>query len=190
MSAKEVASHWRALARVYHTFGFNVVPLGADKRPVIVGVAKNGAAVRFKWEDWHMQRQEERFFDALLAPAWWTEARGVAAVCGPVSGNLACIDFDDCHQGVVEEFLRQVGLPPAYAWTVTTPGGGFHVWLRTTAPLEIPKGKVRRPVIDLPHAFIEVRWTGHYAALPGSHHPAGGVYRWAFAQPDEAPATL
>ena len=42
MNAKEMAIYWRTLARKYHGYGFNIVPLSGDKRPVIVGVGKTG----------------------------------------------------------------------------------------------------------------------------------------------------
>ena len=192
MTNKEAAIHWRALARKYHTVGFNVVPLGNDKRPVAIGVSKAGGLTRFRWEDWQEVRQEGRLFDALLEPAWWAEVKGVAGVCGAVSGNLVCFDFDHCPMRVVVQFLREFGLPDTYPWTVQTPGGGYHVWIRSASPasINIPKGKVRRQVAELPDAWIELRWTGHYTALPGSHHPAGGVYSWAFSEPTQKPVTL
>lgn len=192
MTSKEQAMYWRGLARRYHALGINVVPLGNDKRPVAIGVSKTGGLQRFRWEDWQTTRQEGRLFDALLEPAWWAEVRGVAAVCGNVSGNLVCFDFDHCPLKVVVQFLREFGLPDSYAWTVQTPGSGFHVWLRSASVdnINIAKGKVRRPVLELPEAWVELRWTGHYTALPGSHHPSGGVYSWAFSEPTGEPVTL
>lgn len=188
---KEQAIHWRGLARKYHALGINIVPLGDDKRPVVIGVNKYGGLQRFRWEDWQTTRQEGRLFDALLEPAWWMEVRGIAAVCGAISGNLVCLDFDHCTNEIVSQFLRELGLPNNYAWTVKTPGGGYHIWLRSaSANFDIPKGKVRRPVPGLVDAWVELRWTGHYTALPGSHHPTGGIYSWAFSQPTEAPMVL
>lgn len=188
MTSKEQAMHWRGLARLFHAFGFNVVPLGPDKRPVVTGVSRSGAPARFAWNDWETLPQAGRLFDELLSPAWWADVRGVAAVCGPVSGNLVCFDFDDCHEGVVDEFLQRVGLPADYAWCVTTPGGGFHVWLRQAVSVE--SGKLRRRVAGLPGGAIELRWRGHYTALPGSVHPDGGLYAWRFAAPDAAPVSV
>ena len=190
MTSKESAIYWRTLARKYHEFGFNIVPLGGDKRPVVVGVSKTGGAMRFRWEDWSEVKQDGKLFDAIMEPAWWSDVKGIAAVCGPVSGNLICFDFDHCEQSIVTQFLRTANLPESYPWTVATPGGGWHVWVRTATTPDLAKGKVRRQVPDLPGAFVELRWTGHYTALPKSQHPTGNVYEWAFAVPSEGPAVV
>jgi hypothetical protein len=185
MNAKEAAIHWRTLARYYHSLGFNIVPLGNDKRPVVVGVGKTGGVLRFRWEDWESTKQEGRLFDALLEPAWWADVRGIAAISGPISGNLVCFDFDHCPEETLQGFMQKFSLPADYPWTVKTPGNGFHLWLRTQEPLDIPKGKERRPVAEVDGAFVELRWTGHYTALPGSHHPSGGVYEWLNEEPEQ-----
>ena len=40
----------RDYARKFFEFGFNVIPLGADKRPIMLG--QNGSQQRFKWDKW------------------------------------------------------------------------------------------------------------------------------------------
>ena len=183
----ESAKQYRTLALAYRAWGFNLVPLGGDKRPVVTGVSPNGGLMRFRWDDWQQTRQAEEHWAQIKKHAWWTDVGGLGGVCGPVSGDLVCIDFDATPQKDVADFLAGAGLPADYAWTVTTPGGGAHVWLRCPG-LEIEKGKEDRPARVAGH--IELRWTGHYAALPGSVHPSGGVYRWCGPEPAEGPALV
>ena len=180
------AQAMRELARTYHRVGFNIVPLGDDKRPVITGVSSSGKPLRFLWEQWQTEKQTEVLFKQILRPAWWTQVQGVAAVCGTVSGDLACIDFDATPWEAVAELLEKLELPPEYEWTVKTPGNGWHVWLYCTdLDGRIETGKLRLPS---PHGgHIELRYTGHYAALPGSKHPNGGTYEFAFGEPSEGP---
>ena len=89
MTSLEHAQAMRRLARAYHGFGLNVVPLDGEKRPVITGAATNGKPFRFRWSDWQAQRQTEDAFRAILRPSYWAAVRGVGAICGPVSGGLA-----------------------------------------------------------------------------------------------------
>jgi hypothetical protein len=190
MNAKESSAAWRALARAYHAHGLNIVPLGADKRPMIIGVKKTGAPLRFFWEDWQDTPQNDKLFDKMLEPTWWAEVRGIAAICGPISNNLICFDFDHCPVTVLQQFLERMKLPADYPWAVATPGGGFHLWVRVATALQIEKGKQRRAVDGIDGAFVELRWTGHYTALPGSVHPSGGIYSWLHDEPKEPPWTL
>jgi hypothetical protein len=113
----ESARQYRQLATRYRTFGFNLVPLGADKRPVVTGVAPNGRISHFFWEDWKETRQTDDLWAQIKRPEWWKDVAGLAAVCGPVSGDLVCIDFDvpkDTVQpfsfDVVGRFLDAAGL--------------------------------------------------------------------------------
>ena len=182
-----MTNEMRDLARHYHSLGINIVPLGADKRPVITGVAPSGSPVRFRWEEWKEQRQSDMALRQILRPAWWSEVQGIAGVCGPVSGGLACIDFDKTSYEIVEAFLGTLGLDEGYAWQVRTPGGGWHVWLRYP-PLTMDVGKLRREARGGGH--VELRWAGHYTALPGSVHPSGGVYEWVGDEPEEGPVCL
>lgn len=192
MNSKEAATHWRGLARHYHAMGFNIVPLGNDKRPVITGVSRaTGKPLRFQWEDWATTRQDDKLFDAMLGPSWWADVRGVAAISGPVSGNLVCFDFDHCPETILRSMLDALSLPGDYPWRVKTPGGGFHLWVRVQTVDGMPdKGKERRGVAGVDGGFVELRWTGHYTALPGSIHPAGGLYAWMGEQPEGEPWTL
>lgn len=179
-----------ATIALYRGFGFNLVPLGNDKRPVVVGAYPDGKPKRFHWRDWEIIPQSDNYWEKLPYQSWWGDVQGLAAVCGPVSGHLVCVDFD----GVSDEqpvltMLSRLHLPLDYPWWWPTPGGGFHLWLRCL-DLALPgdKGKVDRQGRDAGH--IEIRYTGHYVALPPSVHPSGGVYGWLHGEPDVMPATV
>jgi hypothetical protein len=172
---KENAITARALARRYHGMGINVLPLDAHKHPARTGISTNGKPLLFKWDDWQTQRQTANDLAALLRPPYWADVAGIGAICGPVSGGLACLDFDlptkrrgQFPPELLTRFLDLAGLPSDYAWTVDTPRGGFHVWVNCP-DLAIDKGKLDAPALGLPDGFhVEIRFTGHYAALPGS----------------------
>ena len=174
----------QTIAGQYHALGLNLIPTADDKRPAKVG------AGRLPWDQW----QETRQTAEDLAGLPWSAAPGLAAICGPVSGALVCIDFDGGQDpGPVRAVLGALGLPADYAWLVNTPSGAFHVWLRCPG-LELPDGKGK---IDRPgrggFAHVELRYTGHYALLPPSLNGrysclAGGLPELAPAE--VTPATL
>ncbi len=191
----ETAKAYRQLAQKYRAFGFNLVPLGSNKRPVSTGVAPHGGLMHFRWDDWQQTRQTDAHWAQIKKHEWWTDVAGLAAVCGPVSGDLACIDFDTPKdttdlQFPPDLFLAFVDrLHAADLWIVDTPRGGFHVWVRCPG-LRIDKGKFDRPALGAPDGFhVELRWIGHYAALPESQHP-NGVYAWRNDEPTEGPPTV
>jgi hypothetical protein len=184
----ESAKEYRQLAQKYRAFGFNLVPLGPDKRPAETGVSSSGSILHFRWDDWQQTKQSDAHWALIKKHEWWVSVGGLGGVCGPVSGDLVCIDFDKTPEASVIDFLNRAELPVDYAWVVRTPGGGAHVWVRCHG-LEIEKGKEDRPALD-GAGHIELRWTGHYAALPGSIHPSGGVYAWMHAEPTGEPAVV
>jgi len=174
MTSKEAAIHWRALARKYHELGFNIVPLGSDKRPAITGVATNGKPYFFRWEDWQSTQQDDDLFKAILEPGYWAKVRGIAALCGPVSGYLFNGDGDHASLDLARKHLHLLGLPDDYAWF--NPSGsldGWHIWL-ICPDWQQTKSTVKWNARG--GGIVETRWTGAYTALPGSHHPSGNIY--------------
>lgn len=170
-----------AAARQYHDLGFNVIPTAQDKRPA----ADPMGAGRLSWDRWQTERQTPEDF-ALLP---WAVATGAAAVCGPVSGDLVCMDFDGgTEPAPVRAVLATLGLPADYPWTVQTPSGAYHVWVSCPGlALDGNKGKLDRPG-RLGFAHIELRWTGHYAILPPSNT---GAYAFLGGEhPTEGPAVV
>ena len=167
------------IARRYHELGLNVIPTADDKRPVHVG------AGRLAWDKWQDARQTAED----LAGLPWEKATGLAAVCGPVSRALVCLDFDGGQDlGPVRAALAALGLPADYGWLVCTPSGAYHVW--TLCPgLVLPEGKGR---LDRPARagfdHVELRYHGHYALLPPSLD--GRYHGLAGDLPQDAPAEV
>lgn len=168
-----------AHARRYHELGLNVIPTADDKRPVLTPTG------RLQWDRWQDARQTAED----LAGLPWDKASGLAAVCGPVSRALVCLDFDGGQDvAPVRAALAALGLPADYAWLVCTPSGAYHVWL-VCPGLVLPdgKGKLDRPA-RAGFEHVELRYHGHYALLPPS---LGGRYHaLAGDLPQEAPAEV
>jgi hypothetical protein len=172
-----------------------LIPLDSNKRPVIAGVKSSGGTYRFTWEDWKENPQTDRLWKEISKQAYWLEVYGLAAISGPVSDNLVCIDFDT-PQGrtdlvfpfaLVEMFMAELGTRSE--WVTRSPRGGWHVWLRCPG-LELDKGKLNRLPVGIDDgSHIELRWTSHYTALPESVHP-NGVYAWHGKEPSEPPCIV
>lgn len=175
-------------ASLYHGHGLNVIPTASDKRPVKVG------AGRLAWDQWQETRQTAEDLTGLP----WQGATGLAAVCGPVSGALVCMDFDPHEKAnpdapapssrLVQAAIASLGLPSDYGWLCRSGSGrGYHIWLRCPG-LVLPgdKGKIDRPArADFDH--IELRYSGHYVLLPGS---AGNYGFVAGDLPQNGPAEV
>ncbi len=167
----ETSSHGKLLeaADLYTSFEFNVIPLGKDKAPVEI---KPGHPL--PWKKW--QRVRQRPEDVSRLP--WDKADGIAAICGPVSDHLICVDFDQQDDGrAVNAFLNCLGLSSDYEWVVDTPGDGIHIWLRCHSPHLDGKNKLDRKGRTSGH--IELRHEGHSTSLPPSIHPNGGLYKFS-----------
>ena len=187
----------RALAQWYHELGPdqpNLAPLGDDKRPVVTGIGDNGRPWRFRWQEWQETRQTDALWQGIRSKAYWSECHGVALVNG--FGGWVNIDIDSraktdaatppVPRAVAEEFLAALGLLADYPWLVASPTGGWHLYAIVDS-LDIETGKLDRlhahPAVD----HVELRYTGHYTALPGSMHPNGKLYAWANAEPTTSP---
>lgn len=164
-------------AQHYHALGFNLVPTGTDKKPVIV----NGK--RYAWDYWQTTRQTRQ---DLAGMPWQA---GIAAICGPVSGDLVCLDFDGVTSwGPVRDALDALGLGISYPWLVKTLRGGQHVWIRCPGlALDGGKGHLDRPGVE-GCEHVELRYTGHITVLPPSN---SGAYEFVQKRtPDQAPAIV
>src|SRR5665811_754224 len=167
-------SEMRESALHYYRLGFNVVPTTKCKKPI------------GSWKAAQQRRQE------ATAVAGMTWNAGVAAVCGPVSGDLLALDIDAAEDDAVcLAVLSAMGLPADYPWVVQTPGQGFHIWVRCpAAELEQQLGDKGKLIGDLPGCKqVELRWTGCIAVLPPSLHPNGNRYAFWNGDgiPDEPP---
>jgi len=155
-----------SIAMRYTAAGLAVIPVRADgsKAPAL--------------KEWTSFRQRLPT-EAELA-RWFGNGvkRGVAVVCGAVSGNFAVLDFDSdgvfavFHDLVVEHDLQElVGRLPC----AKTPNG-FHLYLRTPEPL-------RTEVLARDEnggVLVEIRGEGSYAIVPPSPaevHPDQKPYK-------------
>ena len=155
-----------SIAMRYTAAGLAVIPVRADgsKAPAL--------------KEWTSFRQRLPT-EAELA-RWFGNGvkRGVAVVCGAVSGNFVVLDFDSdaafavFHDLVVEHDLQElVGRLPC----AKTPNG-FHLYLRTPEPL-------RTEVLARDEnggVLVEIRGEGSYAIVPPSPaevHPDQKPYK-------------
>jgi hypothetical protein len=130
-------------------WGWSVVPVGRDKRPV------------GRWKPWQQRRPTDRELGALFANS---RVRGLAVVLGHISGGLACRDFD-----TVAGYQTWAAAHSDLARTLPTvrTRRGFHVYCRLREELyvDLGDGELR----------ADAR---HFTVLPPSEHPDGGIYRW------------
>ena len=147
----------QGLQRSAHDYlqrGWSILPIGADKQPVI------------KWKPYQSEHPSR---DDVTA---WLKNPGLCGwgvVGGRISGDLVCRDFDD---------------PAAYdRWVKSCPGlakqlptvkthRGYHIWFRCEDL------KTRR------FSDGEYRGKGSYTTLPPSIHPKGDVYKWLIPLPE------
>jgi len=166
------------IAKKYHSlFGFNILPL--------INKAPNG--------DWQ-QYQDKLMSAEDLSSFKWKNIQGIGAVCG--INNLRCLDFDSVNDfRIVQQFLRKLGLPAEYKWTVASGSGkGYHIWFfcdedsHITRTLEGQKSFYRLQPQDAGLCdHIELRWKNCQTVLPPSLHPSGKKYKFHFLQEDHFP---
>jgi hypothetical protein len=152
-----------------HTLGLNLVAQ-RSKKPLAA------------WKsdpDWTTTRQTVADVTRLN----WHKANQIALVCGAVSGDLVCMDFDrrdlpyvdkQPDRAALDTFLAGLGLPLDYPWCEQTPRGGWHVWLichDLTAPDDHKGGKVDRAGLESGH--IELRYEGVLTTLYFESLPDG-----------------
>jgi replicative DNA helicase len=162
------------LAQSYHSLGLNVLPIGAEKRPIVD-----------TWDRWKHERQTADDVGAFA----WDDAKGIGVIAGPVSEHLVNIDADRCTDvAVLQELLDFLWLPSDYPWAVRT-GHGFQVWVRCP-DLEADAGVLKAPYEGTDH--LELRWNECYSVVPPSRHPSGKHYTFLYAQgvPSELPAEV
>lgn len=113
--------------------------------------------------------------DPTQIDAWWTAHPEANIGTRPSAAGLYVFDVDP-RNGGAESFaqLQAEHGPLSSQLAVTSPGGGFHLYL-AARPGARYKGE--------PAPGIDGKYNG-YAVLPPSLHPNGGRYEWAFGAPD------
>lgn len=140
-----------AAALHYLAQGWSVVPVNADKRPLLA-----------TWEEFQGRRPTE---DEVRG--WWGRwpDANVAVVTGAVSG-LVVVDVENAAGRAA---LNQI-LPDMDTLTVRTGGGGWHLYYAH------PGGTVPNAVRLLPD--VDMRGDGGYVVAPPSGHRSGRGYVW------------
>ncbi len=143
-------------ALTYHGRGWSIIPV-------------HGKSAAVKWKDYQNRRPTSE-----EVQGWFSgqEHSGLAVIFGPVSGRLACRDFD--REGSYEQWAEQFRELAQSLPTAKTPRG-YHVYFTA----DVPK--------TLKFRDGELRVAGSYCCLPPSTHPDGGVYRWLIPPGEEIP---
>lgn len=177
-------------AMIFHSLGFNVIPVGVNKRPINLPRIDGNSVT---WKNFQSIQQTAD----QVAGFPWQRATGIAAISGPVSGDAVAFDFDATIDDIqaVKTALQAMGLPPEYPWVVQSASTtGYHIWVRCSNPENLPKDKLERDGAST--GKIELRIRNHYTILPGSYaysQKAGrhGHYRFLSRNlPTEAPSLV
>jgi len=140
----------RNTAKEYHNYGLATLPTKPDKSPNVKGTWKDGITDLSQYDN----------------------AFGIGIICGNLSGNLECYDFDNHHGDAKEtlsKFITEIqDLYDKYKFPIeSTMTGGFHLLLRC----EHVDGNLKlasKPLLDKktnkwrPDAIIETRGEGGY----------------------------
>jgi len=154
----------------------------AESKLSIIPIRANGskAPALSRWKSYQSKIAAPKTLDEWFANG----DRGIAIVCGQVSGNLEVIDFDDPtlfehwkrllkEQGEADLLKKLV--------SVETPTGGYHVYYRCSDGIEgNQKLAQRKDSNGKLKTLIETRGEGGYVVAPGSPkkcHPLRKSYK-------------
>src|SRR3989442_1778572 len=144
----------------YLTLGCSIIPVGADKRPLLTS-----------WKEFQARRpsadEVQRWFDDL-------NPQGIAIVTGAISG-LMVLDAEAAAD------ISTLAVPPTV--TAKTGGGGWHFYFRRPPDLTLGNTIRFRPAMDF-------KGEGGYVVAPPSLHPSGNRYEWAVGFDDAEVAPL
>ena len=126
----------------------------------------NGKKARGLWAPFQLRAPDERTLRRMFSKP---NVTGLAVILGPVSGGLACRDWD--YAACYHEWAGAHADLAATLPTVQT-ARGFHVYFLSPDVYEaLNDGEYRGD-------------SGHYCLLPPSLHPGGALYRWIVPLPD------
>lgn len=118
------------------------------------------------WRRWQVRQPD--LSEIVNLP--WDHSNGIGTVLGHGS---RCIDIDNCNDiGLINGFLKVLGLPQEYEWVVRTPNG-FHIHVISENLPFLTNNELHEGVLALlpndsfKNYFkrIEIRWANH-AVLP------------------------
>ncbi len=165
------------IARAYVlTGGLSVIPIKPDgtKAPDGVGLPRDDDG-KATWKPYPTRQPTVDELDV-----WFRDGtRGIAIVCGAISGNLEVLDFDDLpsfdlwEQIAVKAYRQIMGRLPI----VATPDNGRHVFYRLPEP---PRASRKLAKTEGGETLVEIKGEGGYVLAPGCParcHPSGRTYR-------------
>jgi len=134
--------------RYVQKFGFSVIPVGQDKKPLI------------PWKEYQTRYPKDEELEA-----WFSDGKNnIAIVTGPIS-EIAVLDIDG-EEGLEAIKKNKLYLPPA---PCVKTGRGYHYYFKYQDGVR--NFTKRYPGIDL-------RGEGGYVLAPPSIHPSGTIYEW------------
>jgi predicted P-loop ATPase len=129
-------------AFAYHVQGYNVLPVGKDKRPVVK-----------EWKRWQTEEQTD---DQVIE--WFKDGANVAIITGKIS-NVTVVDIDNkSGQEQADEMLKK--FPATY--TVKTPSRGYHLYYLYAEGFTVSANAYP----DLPN--VDIRSDAGYVVAPPS----------------------
>jgi len=144
-------------AREYLKAQLSVIPTKEDKIPALPS-----------WKPYQSQRIKEEDIEPLFSGA---NVKGLAIICGAISGGLEVIDVDTKHDttGSLWEELRSLledNLPELYNSLVIaqTRSGGYHIYYRCSSIA----GNLKLSIKENREVLIETRGEGGYVIAPPS----------------------
>lgn len=131
----------------YASYGLSVIPIRADDK-------------RTSLKTWSEYRSRIATVSEISE---WRNSKRMAIVCGAVSGNLLCLDFDVKYAkcDIVKKYRDAVDNQSLMRKIVMeqTPSGGWHLIFRCSTPR--PSEKIARD-IGQKEAMIETKGEGGY----------------------------
>ena len=153
-----ISSSVLELARQYVQGGYSVVPVRhGEKRPAI------------EWKEFQSRIATER----ELIDWFGTNQLGLGIVCGRVSGNLICLDFDSdqAFDHFVTEPIHQALVNDA---AVANSARGKHVFFRS--PASVPSAAIFLEGFDGKAGDLLAE--GKFVVVPPTLHPEGDHRKW------------
>ena len=142
-------------AKEYLRAQLSVIPTKEDKLPALPS-----------WKPYQSQRIKEEEAESLFSGA---NVKGLAIICGAISGGLEVIDVDTKHDttGSLWDELRGLiedNLPELYSRLVIaqTRTGGYHIYYRCTSIA----GNLKLSTKQNREVLIETRGEGGYVIAP------------------------
>lgn len=171
--SKEYLQDIKAKAKEYLKAQLSVIPTKEDKRPALPS-----------WKPYEKQRMKADEVEAIFSGE---NVKGLAIICGAISGGLEVIDVDTKHDttGTLWAELRALledNLPETYSRLVIaeTRSGGKHLYYRCST---IGRNNPNIAKNSSKEVLIETRGEGGYVVAP----PTTG-YKYIQGEPGNIPS--